>query len=102
MQLTPRERRALRAIEEALAAEDPALDGLLRQWPTPWRARLLRWVTWVGVVIAAVLLLAGLMLSDSGLFLGALLTMLALVAILRRGSPSAGGGRERDPRPGPQ
>jgi hypothetical protein len=92
MQLTPRERRALRAIEEALAAEDPALDGLLRQWPTPWRARLLRWVTWAGVVVAAILLLVGLMLSDSGLFLGALLTLVALVAILRRGSPSAGGG----------
>jgi hypothetical protein len=89
MQLTPRERRALRAIEEALAAEDPALAGLLRRWPTPWRARLLRWVTWSAVVIAAILLLVGLVLSDSGLFLVALV---ALVAILRRGSPSAGGG----------
>ena len=90
MQLTPRERRALRAIEEALAAEDPALAGLLSHWPTPWRARLLRWVTWAAVVIAAILLLVGLVLSDSGLFLGALLTILALVAILR--SKWAGGG----------
>jgi hypothetical protein len=92
MQLTPRERRVLRAIEEALAAEDPALAGLLRRWPTPWRKRVLRWVTWVGVVVAAIVLLVGLMLSDSGLFLGALLALVALVAILRRGSPSAGGG----------
>jgi hypothetical protein len=92
MQLTPRERRALRAIEEALAAEDPALAGLLSHWPTPWRARLLRWATWGGVAIAAILLLVGLVLSDSWLFLGSLLTMVALVAILRRGSPSAEGG----------
>ncbi len=92
MQLTPRERRALREIEEALAAEDPALAGGLSHWPTPWRKRLLRCVTWVAVVIAAILLLVGLVLSDSGLFLGALVALVALVAILRRGSPSAGGG----------
>jgi hypothetical protein len=94
MQLTPRERRALRAIEEALAAEDPALAGLLSHWPTPWGARLLRLGTWAAVVVAAILLLVGLVLSDSSLFLAALLTivalvaLVALVAILRR----AGGG----------
>jgi hypothetical protein len=92
MQLTPRERRVLRAIEEALAAEDPALAGLLSHWPTPWRKRLLRGGTWAAVVVAAIVLLVGLVLSDSGLFLGALLTIVALVVILRRGSPSAGGG----------
>ena len=93
MQLTPRERRALRAIEDALAAEDPALAGLLSHWPTPWRARLLRWAAWAAVVVAAILLLVGLVLADSGLFLGALVALVALVALLRRGSPSGGGGR---------
>jgi hypothetical protein len=93
MQLTPRERRALRAIEEALAAEDPALAELLRQRPAQWRARLLRGVTWVAVALAVILLLAGLVLSDSGLFLAALLMLLGLVTILRRASPSAGDGR---------
>jgi Mn2+/Fe2+ NRAMP family transporter len=88
VQLTPRERRALRAIEEALAAEDPALAGFLNHWPTPWRARLLRWGTWAAVVVAAILLLVGLVLSDSWLFLGAVLALVALVVILRR----AGGG----------
>ncbi|TQM44901.1 DUF3040 domain-containing protein [Pseudonocardia cypriaca] len=88
MQLTPRERRALRAIEEALAAEDPALAGLLSHWPTPWRARLVRWGTWAAVVVAAILLLVGLVLSDSWLFVGALLTIVVLITILRR----AGGG----------
>jgi hypothetical protein len=92
MQLTPRERRALRAIEEALAAEDPVLAKLLSQWPTRWRARLLRWVMWAGVVLAAILLLVGLVLSDSGLFLGALLAIFALVAILRSRWAGGGGG----------
>jgi Protein of unknown function (DUF3040) len=93
MQLTPRERRALRAIEEALAAEDPALAKLLSgPWPTRWRARLLRWVTWAGVVLAAILLLVGLVLSDSGLFMGALLAIFALVAILRSRWAGGGGG----------
>jgi hypothetical protein len=93
MQLTPREQRALRAIEEALAAEDPALAELLRQWPARWRARLLRGLTWAAVALAVILLLVGLALSDSGLFLAALLMLLGLVTILRRASPSAGDGR---------
>jgi hypothetical protein len=93
MHLTPRERRALRAIEEALAAEDPALAGLLSHWPTPWRARLLRWATWAAVALAAILLAAGLVLSDTGLFMAALLMLLVLVVISRRASPSSGGGR---------
>lgn len=89
MQLTPRERRALRAIEEALAAEDPALAELLRRWPALWRTRLLSWVTWAAVALAAVLLLVGLALSDGGLFFVALLMLMGLVAILLW----AGGGR---------
>jgi hypothetical protein len=93
MQLTPREQRALRAIEEALAAEDPALAELLRRWPARWRARLLCWATWAAGALAAILLLVGLVLSDGGLFFGALLMLLALMAIWRWVSPSAGGGR---------
>lgn len=89
MQLTPRERRALRAIEEALAAEDPALAELLRRWPALWRTRLLSWVTWAAVALAAVLLLVGLALSDGGLFFVALLMLMGLVSILLW----AGGGR---------
>jgi hypothetical protein len=93
MQLTPREQRALRAIEQALAAEDPALAELLRRWPVQRRARLMRWVTWAGVILAAILLLVGLVLSDGGLFLLALFMLLGLVAILQWVSPSAGGER---------
>jgi hypothetical protein len=93
MQLTPREQRALRAIEDGLAAEDPALAELLRQWPAQRRARLLRGVTWVALNLAVILLVVGLVLLDSGLFFGALLMLLGLVMILLRASPSAGGGR---------
>jgi hypothetical protein len=93
MQLTPREQRALRAIEEALAAEDPALAKLMGRWPVRRRARLMRWVTWAGVAFAAILLLVGLVLSDAGLFLVALFMLLGLVAVLQWVSPSAGGER---------
>ena len=93
MQLTPRERRALRVIEEALDAEEPALAELLRKWPVRWRARLLYWVTWAAIALAAILLLVALALSDAGLFLMALLMLLGFVAILAWASPRAG--RER-------
>jgi DUF3040 family protein len=93
MQLTPREQRALRAIEQALAAEDPALDELLRQWPARWRARLLYWVTWAAIALAAILLLVGLVLSDAGLFLVALLMLLGFIGILQWASPRAKGER---------
>jgi hypothetical protein len=93
MQLTPREQRALRAIEEALAAEDPALAALLSKWPARWRVRLLYWVAWAAVACAAILLLVALVLSDAGLFLVALLMLLGFIAILQWASPRAG--RER-------
>jgi hypothetical protein len=93
MQLTPRKQRALRAIEEALAGEDPALAKLLGRGPVRRRARLIRWVTWAAVTLAAILLLVALALSDAGMFLAALALLLGLVAILQWASPSAGGKR---------
>src|SRR5438132_63492 len=82
MQLTPREQRALRAIEQALTAEDPALAELLCKWPARWRARLLYWVTWAAIALAAILLVASLALSDAGLFLVALLIGPAFMALI--------------------
>ncbi|GAA5110099.1 DUF3040 domain-containing protein [Pseudonocardia adelaidensis] len=93
MQLTPREQRALRAIEEALAVEDPALAKLLGRGPVRRRVRLIRWATWAAVTVAAILLLVALALSDAGMFLAALAILLGLVAILQWVSPSAGGKR---------
>lgn len=92
--MTPREQRALRAIEEALAAEDPALAELMRRRPQR-RARLIRWVTWVALTPAAIVLLVGLALTDAALVFAGLVMCLALVAILRWAAPSArrGGGR---------
>jgi Protein of unknown function (DUF3040) len=91
VRLTPRERRALRAIEEALAAEDPALAERLREPPGRWRARRLRRVTMVATSIAVILLLGGLLLSDAGLFFGGVLTLLMLLGIRRWASASAVG-----------
>jgi hypothetical protein len=91
VQLTPRERRALRAIEEALAAEDPGLADRMRAPLGRWPARLLRVVTWVAASIAVILLLAGLLLSDAGVFFGGLLLLLVLLGIRRSAGASAPG-----------
>ncbi|MFD1531313.1 DUF3040 domain-containing protein [Pseudonocardia aurantiaca] len=89
--MTPRERRALRAIEEALAAEDPALARRMREPPVRWRARLRRKLMWMAASIAVILLLGGLFLSVPGLFFGAVLMLIVLWLIHRWASaPPAG------------
>ena len=89
MQLTPRERRALRAIEEALAAEDPGLAERMRKPLNRWPARLLRAVMWVAASIAVILLLAGLLLSSAGVFFAGLLSLLVVLGIRRWAGASA-------------
>jgi uncharacterized RDD family membrane protein YckC len=89
--LTPRERRALRAIEEALTAEDPALAERLREPPGRWRARQLRRVGKVATWIAVILLLAGLLLSDAGLFVLGLLMLIVFLGIWRWAAAAAMG-----------
>jgi cobalamin synthase len=93
VELTRQERRALRAIEEALAAEDPVLAELLREPPALRRVRLLRRVTWVVAAIAVIFLLMGLLVSDAFLLFAGALMLLALWAIRRWASRSPGGRR---------
>jgi hypothetical protein len=81
VRLTPRERRALRAIEEALAAEDPGLAERMCEPVGRWPARLLRAVMWLAASIAVILLLAGLLLSSAGVFFGGVLSLLVLLGI---------------------
>jgi Protein of unknown function (DUF3040) len=79
MTLSRQDRRALRDIEEHLAAEDPALAGLLRR--AARLERRIRGVTrWV-VSLAVTLLVLGLLLATMGLVIGGLL-MLALLPVL--------------------
>ena len=89
MQLTPRERRALREIEEALAAEDPGLAERLRAPLGWWPARLRRAVTWVAASVAVILLLAGLLLLSADVFFGGVLSLLVLLVIRRWAGASA-------------
>ena len=89
--MTPRERRALRAIEEALAAEDPALAERMREPPVRWRTRLRRKLMWVAASPAVILLLGGLLLSVPGLFFGAVLILIVLALIRRWASASPTG-----------
>jgi hypothetical protein len=79
MTLDRQDRRALRDIEEHLAAEDPALAGLLRR-----ATRLERWLRgvtrWV-VSTAATLLVLGLLLATMSLVACGLLTLTILPAV---------------------
>jgi hypothetical protein len=76
MTLDRQDRRALRDIEEHLAAEDPGLAGLMRRTTRldRWLRRVTRWV----VSLAATLLVLGLLLATLGLVVGGLL-MLAIL-----------------------
>ena len=99
MELTRRERRALRAIDEALAAEDPALAELLREPPVLRRARLLYRVRWAVASIAVIFLLVGLLMSDAVLLLVGALMLVELVffAVRRWLSASQAGGERSNP-----
>jgi hypothetical protein len=63
--LSRQQRRALREIEEHLAAEDPALAGLLRAAEGTRHERVTRGVTG-GSVAAVTVLFLGLVLIDAG------------------------------------
>lgn len=78
MALSGPERRALREIEELLAAEDPALAGLLRGGGVSRRERVTRWTSRAVVTLAVALLLFGLFLSDAGMVSVGLLMLIAL------------------------
>jgi cell division septal protein FtsQ len=88
MTLSRQDRRALRDIEEHLAAEDPGLAGLLRRATRRERRirGVTRWVVWVAVT----LLVLGLVLATMSLVVGGVLMLTflpaawLLVAILDR------------------
>jgi hypothetical protein len=66
--LTEGERRALRALEEALTAEDPALSRLLDSATEPRRARRrMSWLLHVYVVLSVLLVLLGVGAADARL-----------------------------------
>ena len=82
MALSWRQRRALRDIEEHLAAEDPALAGLLRRAGASRIDVLKRWVTRSVVAPAVALLLLGLVLADLSLvFCGLLMSVVLRPAL---------------------
>ncbi len=78
MSLTEHERRALRAIDEALSADDPELAALLRGPSSASTARVVRKMALASAGVAAVLLLLGLVLLDPGLWVGGLVVMLVI------------------------
>jgi hypothetical protein len=79
--LTREERRALRAIEEALETEDPRLAALLREPPEARRRRLVRRLRWSAGTIVAILLLFGLLLSVAELMLAGMAMLMAFPVI---------------------
>ena len=81
--LTGEERRALRAIEENLAAEDPMLAELLREPPERRRARLLPRLRCAVIAVAVIFMLLALLLSATGLLLVGVMTFLVIPAIHR-------------------
>jgi len=76
MSLSWRQRRALRAIERALAEQDPQLADRLNGPPAASRlATVADWVCWSMFWLAVLLLTAGIVLVDSSLLEGALLLL---------------------------
>ena len=82
MPFNGKERRALRDIEEHLAAEDPALAGLLRATGTArpgWQVRRVRrWVLTVSVTLMAM----GMILDHGGFVVGGFLMLSTLPVLL--------------------
>lgn len=83
MAMTQHERRALRAIEDALRTEDPGLDAFLSEPFSRTRAgtarRLVRWAAGAAVL----LLLLGLVVADPAMFFGGLVLLLIVPVALR-------------------
>jgi len=82
MPFNGKERRALRDIETHLAAEDPALAGLLRATGTArpgWQVRrVTRWVLTVSVT----LIVMGMILDVPGFVVGGILMLSTLPVLL--------------------
>ena len=82
MALSRQHRRALREIEEHLAAEDPALADLLRRAKGTRHERVIRGVTGRSVTAAVTVLFLGLVLIDAGVLSGWLLILVILLSAL--------------------
>jgi len=80
--LSRQQRRALREIEEHLAAEDPALAGLLRRAEGTRHERGIRGVTGGSVTAAVTVLFLGLVHIDAGVLSGWLLILVILLSAL--------------------
>jgi Flp pilus assembly protein TadB len=79
MALSRQDRRALRDIEERLAADDPTLARLLRK--ASRLERRIRGVTRWAASVAVTLLVLGLLLATMGLVVAGLLTLTILPAL---------------------
>ena len=82
MALSRQQRRALREIEEHLAAEDPALATLLRRAEGTRQERATRGVTGGSPTAAVTVLVLGLVLIDAGVLSGWLLILVILLCAL--------------------
>ena len=82
MALSRQQRRALREIEEHLAAEDPALAGLLRRAEGTRHERVIGGVTKGSVTAAVTVLFLGLVLLDAGVLSGWLLILVIFLSAL--------------------
>jgi Protein of unknown function (DUF3040) len=78
--LSRQQRRALREIEEHLAAEDPALAGLLRRAEGTRHERVTRGVAGGSVTAAVTVLFLGLVLIDAGVLSGWWLILVILLS----------------------
>jgi hypothetical protein len=83
MAMTHHERRALRAIEDALRTEDPGLDARLSEPPSRTRARRVRRLIRWAAGAAALLLLFGLVVADPVMFFCGLAILLIMPVALR-------------------
>jgi glucose-6-phosphate dehydrogenase assembly protein OpcA len=81
--VTREERRALRAIEEALEAEDPRLAALLREPPALRSARLSRRLRLSAATIAVTLIILSLLLSSPGFLLAGVATLVLAFPAIR-------------------
>ena len=82
MALSRQQRRALREIEERLAAEDPTLATLLRREEGTGHERVIRGVTGGSPMAAVTVLFLGLVLLDAGVLSGWLLILVILLCAL--------------------
>jgi hypothetical protein len=76
--LSRQERRALREIEELLAAEDPALAVLMRRTGQPRREWVLRRMTRLAFAVALPLIVLGLVIGHPGMVISGLLALVFL------------------------